>query len=41
MKVHASIGTPVSCVMRAIGSTSARTVRAAQLAPIGSFSRAI
>ncbi len=31
MNVHASIGMPVSCETRAMGSMSARTVRAAQL----------
>jgi len=39
--VHASIGTPVCCTTRAIGSTSARTVRAAQFAPIARPAAAI
>ena len=41
MNVAASTGTPVSCVIRAMGATSARTVRAAQLARIRSPASAI
>src|SRR5690348_7114068 len=41
MNVAASMGIPAACEMRAIGSTSLTTVRAAQLASSGSFADAI
>ena len=41
MNAHTSIGTPVFWEMRTAGSTSANTVRTAQLAVIASFASRI